>query len=160
MTPIEIDTWASFTEAVHRTVEAALARDARTMCWVDPDFAAWPLDDVRLLGALTPWLRRPQRRLVLLGGRFERMERLHPRFEQWRAPWMHAIDARAPEPGPAADLPTVLFDDGPTLLALQERDPPRGRARQEASEAARWRELLDACLQRSSPAWPIKPLGL
>lgn len=160
MTPIAIDTWASFSLAVQRTVEAALEREARTLCWVDPDFAAWPLDDVRLLGTLTPWLRRPQRRLVLLGARFDRMERLHPRFEQWRAPWMHAIDARVPEPGPASDLPTVLLDDGPTVLALQERDPPRGHAQQDAAQAARWRDRLDASLQRSSPAWPIKPLGL
>ena len=118
------------------------------------------LDDVRLLDLLAAWLRRPQRRLVMLGGSFDRMERLHPRFSQWRMPWMHAIDARSPEERSATDLPTLLLDDGPTVMTLWERDPPRGRARQDPSEAARCRDRLDASMQRSSPAWPIKPLGL
>lgn len=160
MTPVEIRTVAEFEAAVRSTIGAALGRDARTLLWVDPDFAAWPLGDGALLESITAWLRLPMRRLVLLGARWDRLERAHPRFAQWRTPWSHAIDAREPTDLTAADLPTLLLDDGPMVLELWERDPPRGRAGRDAAAAAAARDRIDAPLQRSSPAWPVKPLGL
>lgn len=160
MTPIEIRTPADFEAAVRSVIAAALERDARTLLWVDPDFVAWPLDDAALLEAITAWLRKPMRRLVLLGARWDRLERAHPRFAQWRTPWSHAIDAREPSDLAADELPTLLLDDGPTVLELWERDPPRGRAGRDAAAAAAARDRIDAPLQRSAPAWPVKPLGL
>lgn len=160
MTPIEIHTPAEFGAAVRAAVEAALAREARTLLFVDPDFSAWPLDDVALLEALAAWLRKPMRRLVLLGARWDRLERAHPRFTQWRQPWSHAIDARESADLAADDLPTLLLDDGPIVLELWERDPPRGRAARDPAAAAAVRDRIDAPLQRSTPGWPVKPLGL
>lgn len=160
MTPIEIRTPAEFEAAVRAAIDAALARETRTLLFVDPDFAAWPLDDPALLDALAAWLRKPMRRLVLLGGRWDRLERAHPRFTQWRQPWSHAIDAREPSDQPPDELPTLLLDDGPIVLELWERDPPRGRAVRNPSAAATVRDRIDAPLQRSSPGWPVKPLGL
>lgn len=160
MTPIEIRTPADFEAAVRAAIAAALARDARTLLWVDPDFAAWPLDEAPLLESITAWLRRPMRRLVLLGARWDRLERAHPRFTQWRTPWSHAVDAREPSDLAADELPTLMLDDGPVVLELWERDPPRGRLVQDASVAAAARDRIDAPLQRSTPAWPVKPLGL
>jgi hypothetical protein len=160
MTPIEITTQAQFGPALLATVHAAIARGARTMLWVDPDLTRWPLDDPGLIDALTGWLRQPQRRLNLLASDYEALARRHPRFAQWRTPWMHAIDARTPDEGPATDLPTLLLDDGPLLLTLWERDPPRGRAGPDAVGAKAARDRIDAPWQRSAPAWPSKPLGL
>lgn len=160
MTPIEITTLPEFRAAVLATVQAAMARGARTMLWVDPDFTRWPLDDAGLIDALTGWLRQPQRRLHLLAWDYEALARRHPRFSQWRTPWMHAIDARTPDEGPASDLPTLLLDDGPMLLSLWERDPPRGRAAHDPAAAKAARDRIDAPWQRSSAAWPAKPLGL
>lgn len=160
MNPREISTPAEFADAAQAAIEAALARDARTLLWVDPDFAHWPLDRPGLIEALGGWLRRPLRRLTLLGGRFDRLERRHPRFCQWRMHWMHAIDAREPSDLPGAELPTLLLDDGPTVLELWDREIPRGRAGQDAAAAATARDRIDAALQRSTPAWPSRPLGL
>jgi hypothetical protein len=155
-----ITTAREFRAAVLESVQAAIAREARTLLWVDPDFEAWPLGEPVLLDALTAWLRRPGRRLVLLGGRWDRLERAHPRFVQWRPLWSHAVQAREPSDGKADDLPTLLLDDGPIALELWERDPPRGRAGRDPAAAAAARDRIDACLQRSSPGWPWRPLGL
>lgn len=160
MQALDFDTLAGFRQAVGVAVQAALAREARTLLCVDRDFAAWPLDDAALLAAWAAWLRRPGRRLVLLAEGFERMERLHPRFTQWRPDWSHAIDARCPEQRPPDGLETLLLDDGPTVLQALSTDPPRGRAQQDAAVAAAARDRIDAWLQRSAPAWPVRPLGL
>lgn len=158
--PIEIDTRAGFRGAVCSTVDAALARHARTLLWVDPDFTDWPLEDPQLLAALTTWLRRPLRRLVLLAGGYDALARAHPRFAGWRADWAHAIDARVPTDLPPSELPTLLLDDGPVLLELWDRERWRGRAAQDAAAARAARDRIDAALQRSAPAWPVRPLGL
>jgi hypothetical protein len=160
MTPRDISTQLEFGDAVRAAVLSAIAREARSMLWCDPDFVAWPLDDPALLDPLATWLRRPMRRLVLLGGRYDRMERAHPRFTKWRDPWVHAIDTREPSDLAPADVPTLFLDDGPTVLELWDRDIPRGRAGRDPAAAASARDRIDAALQRSVPAWPTKPLGL
>lgn len=157
---LAIGSQAEFRDAVLATLAAALARDTRSLLWVDPDFARWPLDDPGLIDAITAWLRRPQRRLMLLAGGFEVLAREHPRFAQWRMPWMHAIDARTPSELPRLDLPTLMLDDGPTVLELWERDPPRGRAAHDPAAARTARDRVDAPWQRGVAAWPAKPLGL
>lgn len=155
-----IDTRADFRAAVLETVDAALARDARTMLWVDPDFAGWPLDEPRLIDALTAWLKRPLRRLVLLAGGYDALARTHPRFTAWRADWAHAVEPRTPSDLDPSDLPTLLLDDGPVLLELWDRERIRGRATVDAFAARLARDRIDAALQRSEPAWPVRPLGL
>lgn len=160
MNPIEIQDAAGFRAAVRATVDAALARETRRLLFVSPAFEGWPLDDPSLLEALTGFLRRPGRRLVLLAEHFERMERQCPRFTQWRPTWSHAVEARMPDDVPGDGLETLLLDDGPTVLELWQGDPPRGRALQDAAVAAAARDRIDAPMQRSAPAWPIRPLGL
>jgi hypothetical protein len=158
--PIEIRSRAELAAAVRATVDAALARDARTLLWADTDFADWPLDDPALLDALTAWLRRPLRRLQLLAVDYEALARAHPRFAAWRVDWTHAIEARRPEIGDRAGLPTLLIDDGPMCLELLERDPPNGRAARDAQAAWRTRERIGPVWQRAEAAWPARPLGL
>jgi hypothetical protein len=157
---MDIQTHAEFRAAVLATVQAAMDRSARSMLWVDPDFTRWPLDDPGLIRALTGWLRQPQRQLRLLASDYEALARRHARFSQWRTPWVHAMDARSPDDLPPADLPTLILDDGPTVLILWERDPPKGRAGVDAVAARAARDQIDARWQRAAPAWPSRPLGL
>jgi hypothetical protein len=160
--PLEIDIAdrTGFGDAMTATLDAAMARSARTLLWVDPDFVDWPLDRPSLIDALTAWLHRPLRRLVMLGGGYEALERAHPRFSEWRRDWTHAIDARVPTDLEASALPTLLLDDGPVVLELWQRDPPRGRAAADAHAARAARQRIDAVLQRSASGWPLRPLGI
>ena len=160
MTPRDIRSRADFCAAVRETVDAALARDARSMLWVDPDFTEWPLDAPGLVEALTGWLRRPQRSLLLLGGGFEPLARTHPRFAAWRADWAHVVDGRVPTDLKAQELPTLMIDDGPVILELWDRERSLGRAGADATAARTARDGIDAALQRSQAAWPVRPLGL
>ena len=159
-TPMAIEGRAGFVDAVHAAIAAAIARDARTMLWVDQDFEAWPLDDPTLIDALAAWLRRPQRRLQLLADDFDALARAHPRFAGWRVDWMHAIDARRPDETMRAALPTLILDDGPVLLRLVQREPARGRAGRDALEAWRARDEIAPVWQHAAAAWPLRPLGL
>lgn len=160
MEVIDFDTVAGFRRAVLASVQAALARSTRTLLCADPDFADWPLDDPVLLDALGGHLRRPGRRLILLAGHFDGMQRWHPRFSQWRSAWSHAIEPRSPELPLPDGLHALMLDDGPTVLEALSREPLRGRAQQNSAVAAAARDRIDACLQRSAPNWPLRPLGL
>jgi hypothetical protein len=157
---LEIHDPASWRAAVRRTVEAALARRSRSLLFADEDFAAWPLEDAALITALTSYLRLPGRRLTLLAWRFDRIEQCQPRFCAWRTVWSHAVDARSPDEEADPALPTLILDDGPTVLRVWHTEPWRGRAQQDARAAAAARDAIDAWLQRSSPGWPLRPLGL
>ncbi len=158
--PPRIETRADFDSAVLWAVRAAQARGARRLLMVDRDFADWPLGRPELLQALQEWLRLPQRRLVLLAAHFDEVPRRHPRFVTWRRDWAHAVEAWSPPAELAADLPTLLVDDGPVCLQLFPGPQRRGRAELDAQEARRWREGTDVVLQQSEAAFPVQALGL
>lgn len=160
ITPPKIDSRAAFAAAVRWGFDTAVARGARRIVCVDRDFAEWPLDEPALLDRLTAWLRLPKRRLVLLADRYDEMPRRHARFVRWRADWAHAIDAFSPPAEDAADLPTLLVDDGPVSVQLLDAVHWRGRCEVDPRHAQLWRENVDAVLQRSEPAFPVSHLGL
>ena len=157
---LTIDTRRGFHDAVAWALRAADEREARTIVLADPDFADWPLGDAVVIEILTGWLRRPQRRLVLLASSFAAMPRDHPRFCVWRPDWSHAIDARTPTDAPGADLPCLLVDDGPFSLQVHDKIHWRGNAARDARGARGRRDRIDVFLQQSEPAWPVTPLGL
>lgn len=158
--PPDIASRAGFHAALRWGVERAITRGARRLTWVDPDFAAWPLDDAALLDALAGWLRRPDRQLVLLASTFDEMPRCHPRFVAWRRPWAHMVHGwQAPE-DMGGELPTLLHDDGPVLVKLIDPAHWRGRATLDAREARLARDEVDAVLQRSERSFAANPLGL
>jgi len=160
MIAIDIDSRAVFRQAVLTALDAAIERGARRIVCVDRDFADWPLEATELHASLAAWLRRPQRQLVLLAAGYAPLVRTHPRFSEWRADWMHAIDARVPAEAGPHEWPTLLLDDGPVCLSVWQRDPWRGRAAVDAVAAHAARDRIDAELQRSAPGWPARPLGL
>jgi hypothetical protein len=158
--PPPIDSRAGFAQAVHWGVAAAVARGARRILCCDADFAAWPLDDAALHALLVPWLRLPQRRLVLLAAHYDDVPRRHPRFVRWRRDWSHAIEPlQAPEDA-TVELPSLLLDDGPVVVELLDPVRVRGRAGIDAVAAQAWRERTDVWLQRSTPAFPVTALGI
>jgi len=157
--PDGIDTRAAWLGAVDWALEAALARGARQVWLVDPDFTGWPLGEPAFIARLQTFVRQPQRQLVLLARDFGEVPRRHPRFVAWRRDWAHAVTAWAvPEGGPS--LPGLVVDDGPVCLHRWSRQPLRARALLDMEEAARWREQLDVLLQQCEPAFPVQTLGL
>ena len=157
---LTIDSRPSFHDAVLWALRAADAREARSLWLADFDFAEWPLDDGSVIDVLGAWLRRPQRRLVLLAESFDAMSRLHPRFCAWRPDWSHVVDARTPSDKTGVDLPSVLVDDGPLSLQVQDKVRWRGSAARDARAARVRRDQIDAYLQQSEAAWPVTTLGL
>lgn len=159
-TPPTIDSRPSWLAALHWGVQTATARGARSITCVDADFAQWPLDDPSLLQALTPWLRLPQRRLVLLAAAFAAMPSRHPRFVRWRRDWSHAIDTlQAPEEL-ARGLPCALLDDRDLNVQLLDSVHWKGWAALDARAAHLLREQIDVVLQRSELGFPATTLGL
>ncbi len=158
--PPVIDTRESFVAALRWGFDTAIAKGARAITAVDASFDEWPLDDPALLQALTAWLRLPQRGLVLLAASFDEVPRRHPRFNDWRREWAHALQCyQAPEEL-AAGLPTVLLDDRALSVHLVDAEHWRGRASLDMRAAHLWREQIDVVLQRSASAFPVNTLGL
>lgn len=155
-----IDGRDSFAAAVRWGFEQAFAGDARCITCVDANFEHWPLDEPLLLQALTAWLRRPQRRLVLLAASYAEVPQRLPRFTAWRRDWAHAIQALQPPQEWAADLPTLLLDDRHMAVHLIDPVHWRGRASLDVRARVLWQERIDAVLQRSEPAFAVTTLGL
>ncbi len=155
-----IDSRAAWQAGVVWGIDAAMARGARRITCVDPDFENWPLDDPALLQRLTAWLRLPQRRLVLLARHYDEVPRRFPRFTAWRRDFAHAIEAWQAPLELSQDLPMLLLDDGPISVQLIDDVRWRGRAAVDQRAATLWRERTDVVLQRSEPAFAISTLGL
>lgn len=155
-----IESRSSFAAALLWGFGTAQAQDARCIWCVDPGFADWPLDDPGLLAGLAAWLRRPQRRLVLLARDFDEVPRRFPRFDRWRASWAHAIDAWQPPEELAGNLPTVLVSDGAVCVQLVDALHWSGSAALDTQRAHQWREDIDVVLQRCERALAVRRLGL
>ena len=153
-----IDGRSEFTHAVRRSLAQAWRQRERELCLVDSDFEIWPLDDADVLGALNAWARLPQRRLMVVGSRFDTIPRLFPRFTAWRGTFAHVVEAFATEVEPS-QVPTLLLS-GASSLMLADRLRWRGRALHSDEEVADWREVVDVLLQRSEPGFGANTLGL
>lgn len=155
-----VDSRGSYQAALRWGFAQALAGEARRICCVDEDFADWPWSDADLLRSLVPWLRLPQRRLVLVARQFDTVRRLHPRFVAWRADWVHAIETWTPSEGECPHMPWVLVDDRATLV---HRQPAVGWCVSAVSDPVRAhgaRQALAALWPRFEASFPVKALGL
>jgi hypothetical protein len=153
-----IDGRSEFTEAVRRSLALAVQQRERELCFVDPDFEVWPLDDPLVLDALGTWARLPQRRLVMVASRFDTIARMFSRFTTWRGTYAHVVDAFATQVEPS-QVPALLLA-GPCSLLLADRLRWRGHGLGTDKEVADWREVVDVLLQRSEPGFSANTLGL
>lgn len=153
-----IDGRSAFFGAVRGALAAALYTRARELCFVDPDFEFWPLDDPAVLATLTPWARLPERRLTIVAGSFDAMPRRFARFTEWRGTWSHVVHAHVTEVEPS-QIPTLLLA-GEASLMLVDRLRWRGHGLSTDKEVADWREVVDVLLQRSEPGFGVNTLGL
>lgn len=153
-----IDGRSDFTLAVRASLAQALQRQERELCFVDPTFETWPLDDAAVLEALTAWARLPLRRLLLVASSFEAMPRAFARFTTWRGTFAHVVEASVTEVEPS-QVPTLLLA-GPASVMLADRMRWRGHGLGTDKEVADWREVVDVLLQRSAPGFGANTLGL
>jgi hypothetical protein len=153
-----IDGRSEFTHAVRRSLAQALRQRERELCLVDCDFEIWPLDDAEVLDSLGAWARLPQRRLMMVGSRFDTIPRLFSRFTTWRGTFAHVVEAFATEIE-QSQVPTLLLA-GPSSLMLADRLRWRGHALASDKDVADWREVVDVLLQRSEPGFGANTLGL
>lgn len=158
--PPRMDTPAAAAAALQWGLATAIAQGARQISCVSAHFTCWPLNDPALLQTLTPWLRLPQRQLLLLAADFSTMGTRYPRFTQWRHNFVHAVPAWCCPPEWVHSLPEALFDDGPISVQIFDAETGRGRASVEPRHRLLLAQQTDAILQRSAATWPVRTLGL
>lgn len=147
----------------HDAVQAALAgaahSDAAEICFADPDFNDWPLNDRALVETLSTWVSS-RRKLVVIAHSFDDVARRAPRFAEWRRQWAHVIQCRATEELEASEVPTLVFVPGLLCVRLLDRVRYRGTVSGRPADHVECREKIDALLQRSTEAFPVTTLGL
>ncbi len=149
-----------FRERVVKAVVGAALEGRRELCWVDTNFAEWPLDDAHLLDALTRFARRPERKFLMLARNFDEVARRHPRFTQWRRTWSHRIECRSAPEVSEQEMPTLMLAGDLYSLQLLDRERWYGRWLDDEADFKAWREVVDAILQRSEVDFPANNLGL
>jgi len=154
-----IDGRSEFTAALRHALSRAARTRARELCFVDPDFEAWPLEDPTVLAAMSAWARLPKRRLTMIACRFDALPRIAPRFTEWRRQWAHMIECRATEVDPS-QVPTLLLAGTDNSLQMADRLHWRGHWLADDSEISAWREVVDVLAQRSEIDFPANMLGL
>lgn len=80
-----------FRVIVRNALGQADAQGWSTLWLSDPDFEDWPLGERAVNEALNAWAGSG-RQLRLLAGRFDGLERQHPRFVVFRRQWSHLIE--------------------------------------------------------------------
>ena len=155
---VTIDGRSAFTAAVRHSLAMAFQSRARALCFVDPDYCTWPLEDDAVRGALAAWARLPLRRLLVVAGNFDALPARFPRFTVWRRSWAHVIECRQTDVE-ASQIPSLLLA-GEHSLYLPDRLHWRGHGLSDEAEVGAWREVVDVLLQRSEPGFSVNTLGL
>jgi hypothetical protein len=148
----------AFEQLVRDALACAAAEGWREIVLSDASFADWPLGERAVAQSLQDW-SASGRRCILLARRWDEVPRRHPRFVSWRQTWSHLIEARGCPSADPLELPSALWSPG---WVMQRLDPQHcaGVSGAEPERRVAVRELLDAWLQKSSPAFPATTLGL
>ena len=149
----------AFDALLRGALSAAAQQGWKEIVFSDPDFADWPLGERASIEALQAW-SASGRRLLLLAGRFDLIERGHARFVTWRRTWDHIVECRAAgRSGTAEEVPSAFWT--PTWC-LHRIDPERSRGVCSSEPRARrdLRESLDERWRQGRPAFPASTLGL
>ncbi|RIX81652.1 hypothetical protein [Acidovorax cavernicola] len=150
----------AFADLVREALAAAASQGWNEIVFSDPDFVDWPLGERASIEALQAWSGRG-RRLLLLAGRFDLVERGHARFVTWRRTWDHIVECRATggRAGATEEVPSALWT--PTWC-LRRIDPERSRGVCSSEARARrdLRESVDERWRQGRPAFAASTLGL
>ena len=142
-----------------RDALACAARDGwREIVLSDANFEDWPLGERAVAESLQAWAKTG-RRLVLLARKYDSVVRQHARFVQWRIQWSHIVSAGACASADPLELPSAIWSPAWTL-ERRELEHCIGYCGSEPERRVAVRELLDAWLQKSTPAFPASTLGL
>lgn len=152
---------ANFVAALAQGLDMAAQRGCRELCWMDLDFAQWPLSDPAVVESLTRWAL-PHRRLHLLAARFDGLRSRHPRFVQWRQRFDHVVSARQYDLDdlPAGSPCAVLLAPGLFCLKLLDQRAWRAVCSFQTAELIGAREWFDAVEQRAVESFAASTLGL
>jgi len=147
-----------FRQLVRDALATAAREGWREIVLSDADFADWPLGERAVAESLQAW-SATGRSMVLLARRYDTVLRQHARFVHWRGMWSHIVTASACASADPLELPSAIWSP---RWVLQRRDIDRciGYCGHEPDRRVALRELLDAWLQKSSPAFPSTTLGL
>jgi len=154
-----IESRSEFHAALRASFAQAATEGCREIWLADEDFADWPLNDRAVVDHLTQWAAA-HRRLTVLARHFDEVVRRHARWVAWRRQWSHVVQCCTNAELEAGQMPTLLL--APGLVSVRLFDPVRHRgvATDASADALRWREDLDAVLQRSAEGFPATTLGL
>ena len=154
-----IDTRSGFHGALRASFAQAANQGCREIWIADEDFADWPLNEVAVVANLTQWAAS-HRRLTVLARHFDEVVQRHARWVGWRRQWSHVVQCRTNNELEAGQMPTMLLAPGLVSVRLFDAIQHRGVATDAGADALRWREALDAVLQRSEEGFPASTLGL
>jgi hypothetical protein len=149
-----------FQDALRAGFHALASANCREVWLSDRDFAAWPLNEPRVIDHLTAWALS-HRKLTVLAVGFEEVVRQHPRWVTWRQHWAHIVDCRAADEADVNDVPSLFIAPGIGAIRLSASGPHgRGSVSRSEADIVLARDQLDAVLQRSQEAFPSTLLGL
>lgn len=159
-----VETADQVRQMLRQALLLAAQRGGRELCWLDPDFTAWPLSEPALLDGLHRWAL-PHRTLRLLAANdYEALRRVHPRFVQWRQLHDPVVQPRAYDPADLLERSTpapMALLLAPGLLTMKLWTPSRASlSLGDAREEAMAREWFDAIEQRSATSFASSTLGL
>jgi hypothetical protein len=158
-TPGLITSRLEFQESVRLALDEAADRGGREMLLVDEDFSDWPLGEPEVVDTFARWAM-PHRRIVVVASQFEDLVRRHPRWVAFRRTFAHVVDCRVHDESDAGSLPTLLHVSDVIAVRMSDTVHWRGRLSRDRADLLRWKEQVDALLQRSSPSFPATTLGL
>lgn len=148
----------AFAQLVRDALACAAAEGWRELVLCDAGFADWPLGERAVAESLQAW-SAGGRRCILLARRYDDVPRLHPRFVAWRQSWSHIIEARGCPFADPLELPSAIWSPAWVMRRL-DVERSHGMAGVEPERRVAIRELIDAWLQKSSPAFAATTLGL
>ncbi len=159
-----IDCWREFQERFGATLAQVTASPGECR-WVDADFSHWPLGERAITDLLQQWmLQHGGARVTLLAGRFDVLQRAHPRWLSWRQTWSHRVGCWLASDEIVADLRPMFIwrDQGRDLAGIRMLDSVTavGQWTTDPAVLALWQADFDAYLQRSSEGMPCTTLGL
>jgi hypothetical protein len=148
----------AFEEAVRVSIEQAAERGWDRLCWMDRDFADWPLGEQRVYAALQAWSREG-RRIMIIASNFDLLISTHHRFVNWRRQWAHIIECWQCSQADKTEFPSLVLSPEWSLLRV-DRQRCLCHASADIERVKALEEFRQHWLEKSSLGFPANVLGL